>query len=121
MKKVMKMMVVMLVVLAMWMTMSGFTYMTEEAPNALIEALHEEGFVQSDDDENIWTYVEEGVSDNPSDYGTLYGYFDTDANIGVATISGEWTEDEVAYHYFCAVVQWDCETEDFEVLSEVQY
>lgn len=116
---IIKKMMIMVVVLTMIVTMSGFAYVTEEAPNALIEELREEGFIQSETDENLWIAEEEWTDTDSISYATIYAVFNTDTNIGVLTVDGEVNQDDVLYHHIRYVVRWNCEEEDFETIDEV--
>lgn len=116
MKNIMKV-VIMVVILAMAMMMSGFAYEKEEASDALIEELISEGFEQSETNSNLWEYTED--MDDGENYATIYAAFDTDTNMGIIHMYGEWAESGTTYHNAVFAARWNCELDDFETLSEI--
>ena len=118
MKNIVKMVIVS-VILIMAMMMSGFAYEKEKASDPLTRELIAEGFVQNENDSNIWecsdyAYVEESES-----LVNLYAVYNVETNIGVLHMYGDWTVDGIAYSNTVYVVQWNVEANDFEILSEM--
>ena len=110
--------IVIIAVLAMMvMMMCGFTYETEEVPTALIEELEFEGFVQDEDEENIWSYEE--YLGEIGDRTYIYAWFDTDENVGMVT-AYKYTEDGHIAAICTGTVSWNTEIDDFDELAYME-
>ena len=118
MKNVFKKVVIVMVLAMSVMMMCGFTYQTEEAPKALIDELQNEGFTQNETKSNLWSYYEKVDDEIWDEHYVMYGYYDTDANIGTVSVYGGFFVDGVEYQNVVVVVQWDSEAEEFVSLSE---
>lgn len=111
----MKKVIIIVLVLIMVFGLAGFTYMTEEAPEALINELVDEGFIQDKNEENIWVYEEDITDADEFDRVYIYAWFDTDENVGVESAT-MYIDDEIVGSV-TACVTWDSILEDWEILG----
>lgn len=114
MKNVMKKVIIVAILVMAVMAMCGFTWETEGVPEALIEELEFEGFAQSEDEENIWTY--ELYLGEIGQRTYVYGRFDTNENIGMV-MAQRYTADGHIAEICSSTFSWNAETDCFDELA----
>lgn len=120
MKNIMKKVVIIAILAMMVMMMCGFTYETEEVPVSLIDELISEGFTRDEYNTNIWRFEEYDYTCVSGRYGYIFGWFDTDENIGMVTGFG-YEEDGTIGLVTTGTVRWDNINEEFETICEYEY
>ena len=109
----MKKFILIIVVLSMVLTMSGFTSMRAVDNSALIEELEEQGFVQRGD---VWTFemFEEKCDDGFIEWA--FAYFDVLDNHGIMSYCAHEKSDltdKMVVRNVCLEIEWDYDAEEF--------
>ena len=95
-------------------------YETEEVPVALINELLDNGFLPSEDDEDIWTCEMYNVEeDDEYDYSYAYGYFDTYENVGMVSIYA-YNRNGRVVGVGMYTVRWNAIDEEMETIAEYE-
>ncbi len=111
MKNIIKKVIIVMILVVMMFTMSGYTYTyeTEEPPVALIMELVDAGFKVSEDDSDVWTF------DGEEDGMMIYAVYDVYYNRGAMYATDIETGERVIMAF-----EWNCDGECFDSTAEYE-